>query len=347
MRVVIALGGNAIAKRGEPLEADLQRSRVREAVAAIADIARGNEVVVTHGNGPQVGLLAVQSQALPGLHPYPLDVLGAESEGMIGYMLELEFASTFPNSEVATLLTQVEVDADDPALGKSTKPIGPLYPRETAEDLASRFGWEMAAVHGGYRRIVPSPEPQRIREQRTIEILMQAGVLVVCAGGGGVPVVVRPDAGLQGVEAVIDKDLTASLLATQLHADALLLLTDVSAVFEDWPEPRRRALRSASIDELRRLSLEPGSMAPKVEAACRFVEKTGGTAAIGSLGSARRVFQGLAGTRIRAGNEAREYWPTGPDRPSTADRPSGSGRPSGSDRPSGSGRPSGPGRARK
>lgn len=309
MRIVIALGGNAIARRGESLEAEAQRQRVREAASSVADIARAHDVIVTHGNGPQVGLLALQSQAYPPVPPYPLDVIGAETEGLLGYLLEQEFSSIFPSGDVATLLTQVEVDPDDPAFKEPIKPIGPCYPEEKALAMAREFGWQIAPADGGFRRVVASPAPRRIRELRTIELLLEAGVLVVCAGGGGIPVVVTADGGLRGAEAVIDKDRTAALLASQLRVDALLLLTDVPAVFEDWPEPRQRALRSASPAALRKLELDPGSMGPKVEAACFFAETCGGKAAIGSLENARRVLLGEAGTRVQTGDAATEYWP--------------------------------------
>jgi carbamate kinase len=307
MKIVLALGGNAIARPGESLSADAQTARVREAAAAVADIARSSDVVVTHGNGPQVGLLALQAQGAPGVGPYPLDVLGAESEGLIGYLLEREFASLFPGSEVATLLTQVEVDPDDPAFAKPTKPIGTGLTGPEADELAQRLGWSFVETEHGFRRVVASPEPVRIRELRTIEILVDAGVLVVCAGGGGIPVIATP-LGFRGVEAVIDKDYTASLLARQLHADKLLLLTDVPAVYDDWRGPEQRPLRSVSVETLRRMQLEPGSMGPKVEAACRFVE-AGGDARIGALGEARRVLTGAAGTSVRAADGPSEYWP--------------------------------------
>ncbi|MBW2371333.1 MAG: carbamate kinase [Deltaproteobacteria bacterium] len=297
MRVVVALGGNAIARRGESLDADAQRLRVREAAGAVADIARGNELVVTHGNGPQVGLLALQSQASPDVAPYPLDVLGAETEGMIGYLIEQELASILPSAEVATLLTQVEVDPEDPAFRAPSKPIGPIHAEAQAEALRAHFGWTLVREGDGWRRVVPSPEPRRIRELPTIRRLLEAGVLLVCAGGGGIPVVAGADAGLRGVEAVIDKDLTAALLATELGADALLLLTDVPAVYEDWPEPRQRAVGRTTPQALRALDLAPGSMGPKAEAACRFAER-GGVAAIGALEEARRVLTGEAGTRV-------------------------------------------------
>jgi carbamate kinase len=228
----------------------------------------------------------------------PLDVLGAETEGMIGYWLESELASIFPNSELATLLTQVEVAPDDPAFDCPSKPIGPCVTAEEAELLAKRFGFVMAPVDGGFRRVVPSPHPVRIREEKTIERLIDAGVLVICAGGGGIPVVVTPDGGLCGVEAVIDKDLTAAILAEKIHADRLLLLTNVAAVYADWPTPCERAIRRAHPDALAALDFEAGSMGPKVEAAIAFARRTGRPACIGALEQARWVFQGKAGTWI-------------------------------------------------
>jgi len=311
VRVVIALGGNAIARRGESPTIEAQRERVRAAATACASVAREHELVVTHGNGPQVGLLALQAQALPDLGPYPLDVLGAESEGLIGYLIEQELASLLPSAEVATLLTQVEVDPDDPAFGAPSKPIGPRYEPADAEALAERLGWRWVADGDRMRRVVPSPEPRRIRELRTLERLVAAGVIVVCAGGGGIPVVRDGAGGLRGVEAVIDKDRTAALLAEGLGADVLLLLTDVPAVFEDWPAPRERALREAPPEHLRKLGLDAGSMGPKVEAAARFAEATGGIAAIGALDSATRLLAGEAGTRVGPSGAPVRHWPAG------------------------------------
>ena len=306
MRIVIALGGNALAQRGDSLEADSQQARVREAASAIADIARSQDVVVTHGNGPQVGLLAMQSNALPDVGPYPLDWLSAETEGLIGYLLELELASIFPGSEVATLLTQVVVDPQDPAFAKPSKPIGPTLAGDAARELERTCGWTFAKQGEGFRRIVASPEPRRVRELATIERLVAAGTLVVCAGGGGIPVVEERGAGLRGVEAVVDKDFTSALLASDLGAERLLLLTDVPAVYEDWDAGRQRPLRSAPASFLRSLDLAPGSMGPKVEAACRFAE-AGGDARIGRLQDARPIMMGEAGTQI--GGEEPLYWP--------------------------------------
>jgi len=299
MRVVVALGGNAIARRGETLDAESQRRSVHEAAVALSDIARRCETVITHGNGPQVGLLALQSQATEDVPPYPLDMLGAETEGLIGYMIEQELSGVLPEVEMATLLTQVEVDANDPAFAMPSKPIGRRLAPEQADALSRRFGWQWIDEDGGRRRVVASPEPLRIRELHTIELLVEAGVRVVCAGGGGIPVVPTPAGGWHGVEAVIDKDLTAALLAESLRADALLLLTDVDAVYEDWPE-RRAPIHRTSAAALRALDLAPGSMGPKAEAACRFAERTGRPASIGAMAAASELLEGRAGTRVVA-----------------------------------------------
>ena len=253
MRIVIALGGNALLRRGEPAEADTQRRNVATAVTAIADLAADHEVIVTHGNGPQVGLLALQGDAYDAVTPYPLDVLGAESEGQIGYLLDQELVNALGGRPVATLLTQVIVDLDDPGFAHPTKPIGPVYDRETAERLAAERGWAIAPDGPHYRRVVASPEPRSIVELETLRLLVDAGVLVVCVGGGGIPVAVDLDGRLRGVEAVIDKDLAAALLARGLGADALLLLTDVPAVQADWGTPQARAITRLATSELRQL----------------------------------------------------------------------------------------------
>jgi carbamate kinase len=300
MRVVAALGGNALLRRGEPADAEAQRANVETAVRALADVARSHELVVTHGNGPQVGLLALQSEAYRAVAPYPLDVLGAESEGMIGYLLEQGLDNALPGRETCTLLTQVVVDSDDAGFDRPTKPVGPVYGRDEALRLSGERGWSVATENGGWRRVVPSPEPRRIVELRAIRLLVEAGVIVVCVGGGGVPVVMDGAGSLVGVEAVIDKDLAAALLATELEADALLLLTDVNAVEARHGEPDAHPLGRATPSELRELELAAGSMGPKAEAAARFVEATGGLAAIGSLEDAAAVLTGDAGTLVAA-----------------------------------------------
>jgi carbamate kinase len=298
MLVVVALGGNALLRRGDAPEADVQRANVRVAAGALVDVARDAALVVTHGNGPQVGLLALQSAALAGVAPFPLDVLGAETEGMIGYVLAQEIANALPGRRIVTILTQVVVDPADPAFGRPEKPIGPVYPEERARAVAAATGWMMARDGSGWRRVVPSPEPLDLVERTAIEILVRNDVLVVCAGGGGIPVVTDAAGALHGVEAVVDKDLSAALLARRLGADLLLLLTDVAAVEDGWGTPRARPIARATPATMRAGRFAPGSMGPKVEAACRFVEATGGVAAIGSLHDAARVARGEAGTRI-------------------------------------------------
>lgn len=298
MQVVIALGGNALLQRGQSLEADVQLRNIGVAAKAIAEVAKDNTVVVTHGNGPQVGLLALQAEAYNRIKPYPLDVLNAETEGMIGYLIEQELRNQLPSRQVVTLLTQVEVDAADPAFAHPIKPIGPLYNQAEAERLAADRGWAIAADGNAYRRVVPSPAPRRIIELQTIQLLVQIGAIVICAGGGGIPVVVTPTGGIRGVEAVIDKDLAAALLATELKANALLLLTDVDSVYTDWGSPAAKPLRKVTPQQLRSYSFAPGSMAPKVEAACRFVDATGGYAGIGRLEDAAAILAGQAGTVV-------------------------------------------------
>jgi carbamate kinase len=292
VRVVAALGGNALARRGERLEAAAQERRVAAASEVLAPLARDHELVVTHGNGPQVGWLA---QAGDGR---PLDALDAETEGLIGYWIERELAGRLVGRDVATLLTRVEVDPGDPAFRDPTKPIGPVLDEAAARRLAEELGWTVAPEAAGWRRVVPSPEPRGLPGLRVVEVLLGAGVTVVCTGGGGIPVVSGQDGRQRGVEAVVDKDLASALLATRLGADALLLLTDVPGVYADWPEPARELLGRISEAELAGLALEPGSMAPKVEAARRFVAAGGAHAAIGALGDAAALLAGTAGTRV-------------------------------------------------
>jgi carbamate kinase len=301
VRLIVALGGNALLLRGEAADIETQRANVSTAVSAVAQLARSHQVVVTHGNGPQVGLLALESKVVTGFNPYPLDVLGAESEGVIGYLLEQELVNQLDRRSIATLLTQVVVDADDEAFGNPSKPIGPIYDRDNAERLARERGWSIAPDGECYRRVVPSPEPRAIVELAALRLLVDAGVLVVCVGGGGIPVMIDAESRLHGVEAVIDKDLTAALLAIELEAHALLMLTDVANVEANWRTTHARPLTDTTSAELRSLTFAPGSMGPKVEAACRFVEQTGGVAAIGALRDATRLLSGERGTRVTAG----------------------------------------------
>ncbi len=300
MLIVAALGGNALLRRGESADAGTQRGNVQVAVEQLARLARHHRVVVTHGNGPQVGLLALQAESYHDVAPYPLDVLGAESEGMIGYLLEQGLTNALQGVPAATLLTQVLVDAQDPAFLHPSKPIGPVYDQRTAEQLARERGWSVAPDGEQWRRVVPSPEPQRIIELPTIRTLIDAGVIVVCLGGGGIPVTMDEGGALHGVEAVIDKDHSAALLAGDLGADALLLLTDVPFVERDHGTPLARPVREASADELELADFAEGSMRPKLDAACRFAARTGKLAAIGALADAVSILDGRAGTRILA-----------------------------------------------
>jgi carbamate kinase len=297
--VVVALGGNALLRRGEPLDIAHQLPNVTRAARAIADIATDHRLVVTHGNGPQVGLLALQAEADPDVVPYPLDVLGAETEGMIGYLLEQQLTNALPNRSIATLLTQVQIASDDPSLGQPTKPIGPVYDAATGAVLARQRHWRVAADGAGVRHVVPSPTPRRILELPAITALLDAGTLVICAGGGGIPVVRCPDGDLHGVQAVIDKDATAALLAHSIGAGVLLILTDVPAVSIDWGTPEARPILRATPADLRRYPVPAGSMAPKIQAACRFVSQTGGRAAIGHIDDTAALLAGSAGTQIR------------------------------------------------
>jgi carbamate kinase len=296
--VVAALGGNALLRRGEPADAATQRRNVAAAAVSLAAIAAHHELVVTHGNGPQVGLLALQAEAYREVTPYPLDVLGAESEGMVGYLVEQGIRNRLPSREAATLLTQVVVDGEDPAFLEPAKPIGPVYEEAEARALAARRRWTVAPDGSGWRRVVPSPEPRRIVELAPIRQLVDAGVVVICAGGGGVPVTEDASGRLTGVEAVIDKDLAAALLARELEADALLLLTDVDGIALGFGTAAARPLRAATPAELRALDLPAGSMGPKAEAAARFVEGGGLLASICSLDRASAALAGEAGTLV-------------------------------------------------
>lgn len=302
--VVVALGGNALLRRGQPLEAATQLANVRVAAERLARLAHGRRMVVAHGNGPQVGLLALQNAAYGGARPYPLDVLGAQTEGMIGYLLEQEISNRLgPGRSVATLLTRVEVDRGDPAFRRPTKPIGPVY-SAAERDAADQPGWTWVPDGAGFRRAVASPAPQRIVGLRNVRALLERGTVVVCAGGGGIPVARMPGSDrLEGVEAVIDKDHAAALLARQLEADLLLIATDVDGVYLDYGQPGQRAVRRASPQALAALSLPAGSMGPKVGAACDFVRATGRRAAIGALSDLEGMAAGEAGTQVTASAE--------------------------------------------
>jgi len=304
MRVVVALGGNALLRRGQPLSAENQRVNARDACHALAPLAREHELVISHGNGPQVGLLALQGSAYKAVETYPLDLLGAQTEGMIGYLIQQELGNELPSdARLATLLTMIEVDPADPAFGDPTKPIGPIYTAEQANAIREEKGWTFKLDGDSYRRVVPSPLPQRIFGVETIESLLQNGCVVICAGGGGIPTMYLDEnvpAGrrLVGVEAVIDKDLASALLAVDLSADTLLIATDVDAVYSGWGTPQQRAIRRATPRSLAASEFADGSMGPKVRAACSFVERTSGTAVIGSVTDVQGLLRGDAGTVV-------------------------------------------------
>ncbi len=301
MRLVVALGGNALLRRGQALSAVNQLDNVRVAAAQLARVALKHEVVLTHGNGPQVGLLALQAAAYTAVQGYPLDVLGAQTDGMIGYLLEQELSNRLPPDKVVvTLLTRVEVNLDDPAFAKPSKPIGPVYSRAEADRVAAERHWVMAPDGAGFRRVVASPQPQRVLGLDPIRWLLDHHALVIAAGGGGIPVAVGDDGrSRHGVEAVIDKDLCSGLLARELNADCLVIATDVDAVYLDWGLPGQRALRQVSPGELARHRFPEGSMGPKVEAASRFAVAAGRRALIGSLEHIEAMLEGEAGTEVR------------------------------------------------
>jgi carbamate kinase len=302
MRVVIALGGNAILKRGQPMSAANQRQNIRRAAIAIGQVIEaGHAAIITHGNGPQVGLMALQDAAYDQALASPFDVLGAETEGMIGYLIEQELGNVIPaKNQVATLLTQVEVDAIDPAFRNPTKQIGPVYGRKEAAALTARHGWVMVPDGSHFRRAVASPQPKRILEIGVIRLLIEHDVTVICTGGGGIPVIRREDDSYIGIEAVIDKDHASGLLAREINAEALLMLTDVDGVYLGWGTAQQRRLEFTKPDELRPYSFEAGSMGPKVRAAVDFVTAGGKTAGIGRLEDALKILERRAGTIIEA-----------------------------------------------
>ena len=299
MRLVIALGGNALLKRGEPMLCENPRENVSLACRQIAKAYAGNELVVTHGNGPQVGLLALQNNAYKKVPMYPLDVIGAESVGMIGYMIQQELVNYVPKTAtLATILTQTQVDPNDPAFEHPTKPVGPVYEKEEAEQLAKQHGWTIAPDNDKWRRVVPSPDPKRIWGLAPLKTLVENGHIVICCGGGGVPTYFDKNGRLVGAEAVIDKDLASSVLAASLDADLFIIATDVDGAYINWGKPDQKKIVQADPKSLREFGFAKGSMGPKVEAACRFVERTGKTAVIGALSEIEKILAGESGTRV-------------------------------------------------
>ena len=302
MRIVVALGGNALLRRGDKPDADIQIANVQLAAAQLAKLANEHELIITHGNGPQVGVLALESANDERLsRAYPLDTLGAETQGMIGYWLLQAMHNALPGRQVATMVCQTLVLSGDPAFANPTKFVGEVYDEETAKRIARERGWVVKADGEHFRRVVGSPAPQRVIETRLIRNLVNSGAVVICAGGGGVPVIRNEKGQLQGAEAVIDKDLTAAVLAEDLEADALIILTDVDGVYEGYGTAHARMVKRATPMRLREMGLPAGSMGPKVEAACRFVELTGDMAAIGRLEDAVDIIAGHSGTIVTPG----------------------------------------------
>jgi len=298
MRIVIALGGNALLRRSDPMTTEVQRKNVRIAAQAIAPLAADHSVVIVHGNGPQVGLLSLQAEAYQGAEPYPLDVLDAGTQGMIGYLIQEELRSMLPpEHQVATLLTMIEVDPDDPAFTNPTKFVGPVYDQETARKLIAGKGWAFRQDGSSWRRVVASPQPLRILEIQPITWLLDRGAVVICAGGGGIPTTSGPGR-ITGVEAVIDKDFASELLAEDVGADLFLMATDVDGVYLNWGEPEAQRLARVSAAELASHEFAAGSMGPKVRAAAMFATNTGRRAAIGALDDIAGIVAGRAGTNV-------------------------------------------------
>jgi len=299
MKIVIALGGNALLKRGEPMTAENQRENVKTACAQIARVYDGNQLIITHGNGPQVGLLALQNNAYKEVPMYPLDVLGAETAGMIGYMIQQELSNTVPDSaSIATMLTQIQVDPKDPAFQKPSKPVGPVYSKEEADKIAAEKGWTMAPDNDKYRRVVASPKPVNIFGLEPLKTLIDNKYIVVCGGGGGIPTWVDDNGKQHGAEAVIDKALATALLATLIDADLFVIATDVDGAYLDWGKPEQKRIALAAPDAALAFGFASGSMGPKIEAAANFAKATGKDAVIGALADIEQIVAGKAGTRI-------------------------------------------------
>jgi carbamate kinase len=299
MRLVVALGGNALLQRGQALNAENQRENIRVAAKQLAEIHRNHQLIIAHGNGPQVGLLALMDAAYTAVDPYPLDVLGAETVGMIGYMIEQELGNIIPfEDHIVTVLTQILVDPQDPAFQKPSKHVGPIYDKTQADRLRDEKGWFMAEDGPHFRRVVPSPLPQKIIEINAIRMLVDNGVVVICAGGGGIPTAYDSERKLYGVEAVIDKDLASALLSRELDAEMFVMLTDVANVYTNFGTPQQRPIRAAHPDALEQMNFAAGSMGPKIRGACEFVRETGHSSAIGQLSDLVEIMEGEAGTLI-------------------------------------------------
>ncbi len=295
--IVVAIGGNALIEPGRPVDVASQRSRISESARVLAALAEDHRLVITHGSGPQVGVLGLQASTGEAADQVPLDVLDAESMGLIGHLLTEGLSAHLDPATIAVLMTRVEVDAGDPGFDAPTKPIGRWYPPEEGHALATAHGWSVIEGPRGVRRVVASPAPIRIVEIAAIGRLVDAGHVVIAGGGGGIPVVAT-DHGLIGVEAVVDKDLTSALIAIELGADRFVVLTDVDAIYRDYDEPEAQAIGRTTAADLRTEVFPPGTMGPKVDAVCWFAERTGNAAAIGAFTEAAAVIAGTSGTTV-------------------------------------------------
>lgn len=310
MRIIVALGGNAIARRGEAMTVAHQLANLRLVASRLKTVAEQHELVLTHGNGPQVGLLALQGAAYEDLAAYPLDVLGAETQGMIGYFIEIEMRHVLPpEQKITTVLTLVEVSRDDPAFEDPTKFIGPIYTQAEAQTLASERGWTFRLDGSAPRRVVASPVPRRIVQIDSVQQLLRANHIVICAGGGGIPMARDIDGHLSGVEAVVDKDASSAVLATAIQADAFIMATDADAVYLDWGTSEQRAIKRISAAALGEYDFAAGSMGPKVAAAISFAVTSGNRAMIGKLEDIERMLAGTAGTVIESADVPTEFYP--------------------------------------
>ncbi len=310
MRIVVALGGNALLKRNEPMTVGNQRRNVRKAAEALAPIAREHELIISHGNGPQVGLLALQASLYSETEDIPLDILGAQTEGMIGYMIEQELGNILPFEQpFASILTMVEVHGDDPAFKHPTKPIGPLFEEAEAKKLMNNKKWQMINEGNKWRRVVPSPVPHRIFQMRPIKWLLEKGTIVICTGGGGIPTVYNEEGILTGADVVIDKDYASALLAKELEADLYIMATDADAVYVNWGTTRAKALGHITYNDIKGYDFAAGSIGPKIISACWFAEKTGKKAAIGALSDLEKMVSGEKGTIVSKGkNNVKEVF---------------------------------------
>jgi len=301
MLIVLALGGNALLQRGEPQEEENLVNNIKRAVKAIANLAKDHTLILCHGNGPQVGLLSLQADAYHEVKPYGLDVLCAESQGMIGYLLQRELNSELKDKTVVTLITQVIVDHNDPAFKQPSKPIGPFYSKEEANQYQQEKNWQFIEEKNGFRRIVPSPMPFEIVELPLIKLLVENRCLVICGGGGGISVFKNVNNQLVGIESIIDKDLTAAEIAIALKADKFVILTDIDGVYKNWEQKNAQVIRNITSDELEQMQFAAGSMEPKIKAATKFVQDTNKKVMIGALIDAEKVLREEAGTTIVKG----------------------------------------------